>query len=470
MIQSIRSFLLFNLFLSVTLVSILSIIGNIFLEHKGFQTHLDSQLTLAAYNLKVFFPHKYLHEGNLQDIQANLNNISNYINKLNLEYDDEIDDLNLLLKSIQFQVWDKKGNLLLHSFAAPDIELIRMQNGFHHIWHDNTPWRTFTLDVPDKGIYIVVLQRSVLRAELEHQITEDSILIMLITYPFLAILIWVIVGRSLYSLQATTIAIKKRSPKKLDLLSRENVPKEIIPLIDELNNLFSRLKDASVREKRFSSDAAHELRTPLAILKTQIQVELHKHQNDEYRDSLQQIKKSVERSIHVVNQLLTLSRIVPDSSINEPEILDMNKIVSEMIIEVLPIADQKNITISLQAISPKNVVLGNKTSLLILLRNLLDNAIRYSYNDKEISVVIKDRNENLIIDVIDQGPGIPNNLKKMVLERFYRIIGTKTEGSGLGLSIVLQILALHKGRLELLDNDGGGLKARILLPKDFQKS
>ena len=469
MIQSIRSFLLFNLFLSVTLVSILSIIGNIFLEHKGFQTHLDSQLMLSAYNLKVFFTNNDSKrtKTEINKIQNELNNITLYLNKLNIEYDDEADDLNLLLKSIQFQVWNKNGKLLLKSFAAPDTNLIKMQNGFHYLWHDDVAWRAFTLNVPEKELYIVVLQRSLLRAELEQQITEDSVLIMLITYPFLAILIWVIVGRSLYSLQVTTAAIKKRSPKNLTLLKSSSTPKEIAPLIEELNKLFIRLKDASIREKRFSSDAAHELRTPLATLKTQIQIELNKKISDNYRQSLQKIEKSVEKSIHVVNQLLTLSKIVPEASINEPKMLNLNNVVSDMIIEILPIADNKNVSIALDTMKSKHMLLGNITSLLILMRNLLDNAIRYSSDNSAIHVVIKERNNQIILDVIDEGPGVPDQLKKRVLERFYRIIGTQKQGSGLGLSIVLQIVKLHKAKLELLDNNPKGLNVRITFYKDF---
>ena len=467
MIQSIRSFLLFNLFLSVTLISVLSIIGNIFLEHKGFQTHLDSQLMLAAYNLKVFFTTNSSKKTEINKIQNELNNIVLYLNELNIDYDDEADDLNLLLKSIQFQVWSKNGDLLLKSFAAPDTNLIRMKNGFHYLWNDNIAWRSFTLNVPEKEIYIVVLQRSLLRAELEQQITEDSVLIMLITYPFLAILIWIIVGRSLHSLQVTTVAIKRRSPKKLTLLKNTSVPKEIVPLIEELNNLFIKLKDASIREKRFSSDAAHELRTPLATLKTQIQIELNKKIADNYRQSLQKIEKSVEKSIHVVNQLLTLSKIVPESSINEPTMLNLNSVASDMIIEILPIADNKNITISLDSMKSKHMLLGNATSLLILMRNLLDNAIRYSYENSEIHVVIKERSNQIILEVIDEGQGVPDNLKKRVLERFYRVVGTQTQGSGLGLSIVLQIVTLHKAKLELLDNTPKGLNVRISFYKDF---
>lgn len=468
MIRSIRTFLLFNLFLSVTLVSVLAVIGNLFLEHKGFQTHLDSQLTLAAHTIRAFIT-KDLKPNHLKQVQSRMNEITDFMGSLHFEYDDEIDDLNLLLKSIQFQVWDNEGKLLLHSFAAPHVPVAKMSTGFHNIWHHHNPWRIFTLNVPKQNIHIIVLQRYDFRAELERQITEDSIMIMLITYPFLALLIWIIVGRGLASIRSTANAIKRRAPNKLTLIRNDNVPTELLPLIDELNHLFHRLAEAFDREQRFASDAAHELRTPLAALKTQVQVAMQQDETPTCtQNALTKVLKSVERSTHVVQQLLTLSRIVPEASINEPEPLTLRELASEMIIELLPAADLKNITLSLHASETCTSVYGNKTAILILLRNLIDNAIRYTPKNSQVEIRITANKETVDLRVIDNGPGISEDLRQRVFERFFRVLGTKTEGSGLGLGIVKQIVDLHRGQVALLKpKNHTGLEVKITFWKNF---
>ena len=468
MIRSIRTFLLFNLFLSVTLVSVLAVIGNLFLEHKGFQTHLDSQLTLAAHTIRAFLSDD-VNAAQLKHVQKRMNQINDYMSSLHFKYDDEIDDLNLLLKSIQFQVWNDKGQLLLHSFAAPQIPIAHTNTGFHNIWHHHNPWRIFTLNLSNQHIKIVVLQRYDFRAELERQITEDSIMIMLVTYPFLALLIWIIVGRGLASIRSTANAIKRRAPNKLTLIRNDNVPTELAPLIEELNHLFRRLAEAFDREQRFASDAAHELRTPLAVLKTQAQVTLtHEATPEKTKESLQKIIKSVERSTHVVQQLLTLSRIVPQASINEPELIHLRSLASEMIIEQLPAADTKQITLSLNAPEHDKALFGNRTAILILLRNLIDNAIRYSAEKTAVEVNITYADNTQTLTVTDHGPGISEALRKRVFERFFRVLGTKTEGSGLGLGIVKQIVDLHHAKIVLLKPETHqGLAVKITFWDDF---
>ena len=469
MIRSIRTFLLFNLFLSVTLVSLLTIIGNLFLEHRNFQTHLDSQLTLAAYTIRAFISSD-MPAQQVKHIQKRMNHIPEYMHTLNFKYDEEIDDLNLLLKSIQFQIWSHDGKLILHSFAAPQLESQDMSNGFHNIVFQEHTWRAFALNLTDSQIKIVVFQRDHLRAELERQITEDSIAIMMVTYPFLALLIWIIVGRGLASITSTAEAIKRRAPNKLNNIETQDTPQELLPLIEALNALFNRLSEAFAREKRFASNAAHELRTPLAVLNTQTQVAMESKDVTHMRAALKKVLKSINRSTHVVQQLLTLSRLVPDDSINEPSRVNLKTIASEMIIELLPLADKKKISIALVAPDSDTSILGNKTALLILLRNLIDNALRYSPENTEVTVKIENFEHQITLSVIDNGPGISEEFRQRVFERFFRVLGTQTEGSGLGLNIVKQIVDLHKGSIELITpKTHSGLEIKITLWKDFNQ-
>ena len=463
MTSSIRTFLLVNLLLSVTLVTSLAIIGNLFMEHRGFQTHLDSQLTLSAHTIKAFISNK-LNKHDFKTIQKAIDNVPRHV--LSNKEDSSEDELNLLLKSVQFQVWDNEDNLVLHSYAAPTIPIDLHNSGFHNTWISNNPWRTYNLYLPKSGYRITVLQRHDFRVELEKQITEDSITIMVITYPFLGLLIWVIVGRGLNSIKRTTQAIKERKHNNLKAIKVDNIPTEIHPLIDELNLLFLRLYEGFEREHRFAGDAAHELRTPLAALNAHVQVALNSDDIDAIKESLRKVTNGVDRSSHVVEQLLTLSRMVPNAQINKPEKLNLKTLASDMIIELLNHADQKQIALELDCSEDSLPILtGNKAAILILLRNLIDNAIRYSPSDSTVKIEISQEPGQLILRVVDNGPGISEELRERVFERFFRVLGHKTSGSGLGLGIVKQIVDLHRATISLSKpKNHTGLQVEILFP------
>lgn len=464
MTSSIRTFLLVNLLLSVTLVTSLAIIGNLFLEHKEFQTHLDSQLTLAAYTIEAFLDEES-NQADLKRIQGKIKKLPELINQQNYQYRGEITDLHTLFKSVQFQVWNRQNQLILHSYAAPPVSLDMENNGFDNVWRNGKPWRVFSTYKADSGMRIVVLQRYDFRVELERKITHDSILIMLITYPFLGLLIWIIVGRGLDSVNRTARELRDSDPRRLHPLSKTNVPLEIQPLVDELNRLFKRLKDAFSREQRFAGDAAHELRTPLAAISAQAQVAKQATTDQERKAALSKVLKGVDRSTHVVKQLLTLSRMVPEALQEQMELLGLRELTSEMIAELAPQGMEKNINLSLNAADDLSPIRGNKIALSILLRNLIDNALRYSPEQSAVIVNLFQDMDHQILQIIDNGPGIPDELKQRVFERFYRVIGNKQTGSGLGFSIIKQITDLHEADISLLDApDDHGLCVQIRFP------
>ena len=255
------------------------------------------------------------------------------------------------------------------------------------------------------------------------------------------------------------------SPSYLKPVDLESVPKEIEPLVMELNSLFRRLQDAFDREKRFTADAAHELRTPLAALNTHTQVALRADTPEERRQALLKVLAGVNRGTHVVQQLLTLSRMVPEAGINEPTKMDMVKEAAEIAAQLAPEAISKNI--DLELIAPdKAMMMGNPTAIGILIRNLVDNAIRYSPEDGEIKIKVSELDNHVILEVIDTGPGIPEELRERVFERFYRVVGNKATGSGLGLGIVQQIAKLHDAKIELRTPENGkGLNFTVTFPR-----
>lgn len=467
MTQSIRTFLLVNLLLSVTLITSLAVIGSLFLVHKDFRTHLDAQLSLVAYTVQAFL-HTNTDPDYLENIQKKILQMPKFLSRFNYNIPDQQDNFNLLIRSIQFEVRDNKGKIILHSYDSPTFSTAPYvhEAGFSDIWQGDSHWRVFSVYDHKAGLHIMVTQKHDSRAELEDELTTDSVSITLLSCPLFGVLIWIIIGRGLESLKRVRKELSYRAPNYLKPVAVEDLPSEIQPVIDELNRLFVRLHDAFDREKRFAADAAHELRTPLAALNAQTQVALRAQTEEERTQSLHKVLAGVERSAHVVSQLLTLSRMLPEATINDPEVLPLNKLAAEVIADLVPQALERDINIELIAPDTPCEIIGNKTSISILLRNLIDNAIRYIQEGGLIEVIVQCNQEHTILRVIDNGPGIPDELRERVFERFYRIIGNKSPGSGLGLGIVQRIVELHQAEIELqTPKHGSGLEVRIVFNK-----
>src|SRR3990167_7382811 len=273
MTPSIRTFLLINLLLSVTLITSLAIIGNLFLAHKDIQTQLDAQLVRSTLRTEAFFSASF-NQQNLAEIQRRLLNEKQYVDMLKNIPNLNPKTIEKASKSLEFQIWNKNGRLILHSNSSPKLPFSTGKIGLSTIWLGGQSWRVSTGYNKHNQLTVMVAERINYRQELEDRLTQDSIIVMLITYPFLGFLIWIIVGRGLDTLRRVAKEVHQRAPTYLEPVDLESVPTEIEPLVSELNSLFRRLQAAFEREKRFTADAAHELKTPLAALTTQTQVAL----------------------------------------------------------------------------------------------------------------------------------------------------------------------------------------------------
>lgn len=465
MTRSIRQFLLFNLLLSLVLVTMLTVLGTLLLDHKDIQRHTDAELMSTALLFQTIFSN--VPAQNIQDMQRQINTLGDAYNKLTYPWWQNKLKFPQHYDLFQFQIWDRQGQLLLHSKHAPREPLSNGVTGFRVIDLNNNTWRVYTLYEPNTGLSVVVALNHKMRNHLEARITEDYVFIALLTSPLLAILIWVIVGQGLNILSRVTNEVGHRAPSYLEPVDLESVPIELKPLVDELNYLFERLKDAFEREKRFAGDAAHELRTPLAAVKTQAQVALRAAEDTERYNALLRVLTGVDRCTHVIQQLLTLSRMVPEATLDDPRPLNLVALTKEVIALMVPSALKKSIDIELFA--PKDVVMmkGNATAISILIRNLIDNAIRYTPERSYIQVYITDLPQAVSLKVIDNGPGIPPELRARVFERFFRILGTQSSGSGLGLAIVQQIAQLHKASVSLNEPPTGkGLEVSVEFLKE----
>lgn len=364
---------------------------------------------------------------------------------------------------LAFQVWSAEG-LALRSPNAPAQPLTNGDIGFSDSPLNGQPWRVFSLRSPDSGILVQVAQSLAIRGELIGAISQRLLTPLLLSLPLLALLIWFGIGRALQPLLRLADDVRQRDPDYLAPLPLAEAPEESRALVEALNHLFARLQQAFENERRFTADAAHELRTPLAALKVQAQVALGAADDEARRSALRHILQGVDRATHLVSQLLTLARLDPDCPAAEDIPLRLDALAREALAEQADTARQRDIELALEA-DEAAVVVGSPDSLRILLRNLLDNAIRYTPPGGSVVVGVAGAGEGQQLTVDDSGPGIPAAERQRALQRFHRGQRAQAEGSGLGLSIVQRIVERHGARLSLDDSPLGGLRVAVGFPR-----
>jgi len=449
MIKSIKYFLLISLLLSITVASAINGIGNYLLDEQVIQPYLDGQLVRVASLIGIISQSANTNKQMQSDILNYLRRVQPITNQ-----------------QFMFQVWNDKGELLMGSSKEPGISLQKAPLGFSDRSIHNNDWRIYSTYDDKLKTKITVGELYNIRRELADDIAHSNANILLITYPVFGILVWFIISIALRSITRVTTEISSRASTYLGPVQLTEIPVEIKPLIGELNQLFIRLKLAFERNKRFAADAAHELRTPLAALKTHVQLALKADDDAERNKALQKVIESVDRSSHVVAQLLTLSRLGEEEALTDIKPMDLHKLATEIIAYLAPHAFEKDVEIELAPPPSDPIILGNDTALGILIRNIVDNAIRYTPPNGEVKVAIIDTGTQIIFRTLDTGTGIPLELRERVFERFYRILGTKASGSGLGLAIVNQIATLHHAVITLSTPPNGvGLQFDVAFPK-----
>lgn len=368
---------------------------------------------------------------------------------------------------VAFQIWDADGQLVLRSANAPLTPLAQEPSGYSDSRIGGQKWRVFSRWDAKQEYQIQVGERYDERDELAIKIARRMLYPLLFALPVLALLIWLITGRGLAPLQRVSREVAQRAPQRLDPLAVAGTPEEILPLVQSLNTLFRRLEQAFENERRFTADAAHELRTPLAALKTQAQVALRAGDAGQRTQALQQVIQGVDRATHLVQQLLTLARLDPQTGAMAGAKIDLQALAASVLAEIAPAAVAKDIELSLA--EGGGSVLGDATALGILIRNLADNAVRYTPPAGRVTVSVAQSGGEVMLEVTDTGPGIPPEERARVLERFYRVLGSGEIGSGLGLSIVKRIAELHGARVSLSEGENGmGLRVRVVFGKAEQ--
>ena len=354
------------------------------------------------------------------------------------------------------QIWDPAFERPYSSRAVAPLPRLQAE-GFATIEHEGRSWRIYA--TPSGKQTIQVAQPTALRAELAARSAGRLLLPVVVLLPFLGLLGWWIVGSGLAPLTAVAQALTQRDPASLKpVMTPQPLPIEVQPLVESLNALLQRLEAAFDTQRRFAADAAHELRTPLTALTLQIQLAARAQSEQERAIALERMEQGVKRATRLVQQLLTMARLEPEAASKPTEPIDLSALALLVAEELQPLAAQRKVSLEVNAAAPA-WVLGQEDAMRILLRNLIDNAIRYTGPEGRVDVHVRASESEVNVIVEDNGPGIPVEEHERVFDRFYRGRDAAPGGSGLGLAIVRQIAELHGGTVALSAGVPGGLRA-----------
>ncbi len=370
---------------------------------------------------------------------------------------------------LAFQIWDNEGNLVVKSYNAPIEPMSKKNTGFNNIFINDFNWRTFSLLSSNQQYHCITAERVDVRNDLIIKISNDLFYMFIILIPALTLILYLSTDRALKPLQQLASQINRRSGDNLELISNDYKYTEIVTIKNALNQLLHRLKETLAREKRITSDAAHELRTPLAAIRLHAELAKNANNQQEKNESLDQLIHGVDRTTHLVEQLLALARLEPELLANDFTAVDLNTLIIEECALLSPLAIDKQIEISFDDCQIDHIN-GHEASLRLLIRNLLTNAISYTPAGGAVNIKLCRQNQYTVLTIEDNGPGISEEDLKHVTERFYRAENHLTPGCGIGLSIVDRVVQMHQGALQLCQADSGkGLKVIIQFPSTVLK-
>ena len=363
--------------------------------------------------------------------------------------------------ALAFAIYASDGTMILNDGEnGRDIPYHYRRDGFDdgRLQDDNDEWRFLWLTSPDGKYRVVVGQEWEYRQDMALDVVGSQLTPWLVALPVMLLLLIVLLSRELKPLKNLAQTLRARSPDATDALPIQGVPAEVRPLLDSLNHLFARTQEMMTRERRFTSDAAHELRSPLAALKVQTDVaQLSQDDPQAQEKALTQLHAGIDRASRLVDQLLTLSRLDSLDSLDGVEQIAMADLLQSAVMDIYPPAQQAGIDIRLNINAPEVTRTGQQLLLSLLVRNLLDNATRYSPRGSVVDVTLDARR----FTVRDNGPGISPDALARLGERFYRPPGQDATGSGLGLSIVKRIAALHGMHVALGNAPEGGFEVNV---------
>lgn len=368
------------------------------------------------------------------------------------------------LEDLAIAVWDQQGKVLLTDREGTQLPLLVDAVGFVELSLQNEPWRVYYLQSPKREWLVAAGQKIKERDELVWGLVESQLLPWLLTLPVLLLAMAWAVRRALNPVRALTLELQQRTADDLQAIPSEQAPAEIRPLLQAMNGLFGRIDATLARERRFTADAAHELRTPLAVLSAQWDVLQGARTESERAQAANKLSAGMLRMTRLVDQLLRLSRLEATDGLTQTEPLDWQVLAEQSMSDTLALAERRQIELACEWPSEPQTPpgwRGDGQLLAVLLRNLLDNAVRYAPEGSTVTLRLTPT--SLLVD--NAGEPLPAEQLQRLGERFYRPEGQAEPGSGLGVSIAQRIAALHGLVLTYHPRaDGSGVVAELTSP------
>lgn len=407
-----------------------------------------------------------LMDGHLAQAAALL--VMQQANTHEAEHQEDAPSLHKYAPKVVFQVFHE-GRLVLRSTNAGSVPMADKDHGFSTVrLADGDEWRVFATRGAERDVQVYVGEQTESRDSILWAVLQGVLLPLLLALPLLALVGWWAVRRGLAPLRQLSALLARRRPQAMEPLAVADLSSEMVPMVQALNGLFERIAQMLVSERRFTADAAHELRTPIAAIRAQAQVALGAGDDAAQRDhALQFTLAGCDRATHLVEQLLTLARLeaAPASAGGALATVDLSAVVRRVAADLAPTALARGQTLALEAPAPCPVR-GDETLIGVLVRNLIDNALRYSPNQAQIGVSVLMASGQAVLCVQDSGAGMTEAEMARLGERFYRVLGSDQPGSGLGWSIVKRIAAVFGAQAQVGRSEGlGGLAVTLRWPQ-----
>ncbi|MDR9751912.1 ATP-binding protein [Pseudomonas sp. SZMC_28357] len=366
-------------------------------------------------------------------------------------------------RKLAFQVWSPQGEVLVHTASAPSFTTPPTQPGFSDVVDLNKRhWRAFLLDDKQNGLRIWVGERDDVRADLVDRIVRHTLWPNVIGSLMLAAMVWLAIGWGLKPLADMAATLRARHSGALEPLQLTPLPSELEPMQAALNRMLAQIQELLGRERRFIADAAHEMRTPLAVLRVHAQNLLEAGTEQERRESLAFLIAGVDRTSRLVNQLLTMARLEPQAIAPARQRIDLGETVRNSLVQLTPWLLSKHLELVFDERPHATSTVTDVAAIDIALNNLITNAANFSPEHGVITVQLTEADGFYHLSVEDQGPGIEEVDRARLFERFYS--RGNPEGAGLGLAIVNTIATGLGGRVTLVNRPEGGLRATLQIP------
>ena len=357
------------------------------------------------------------------------------------------------------QVWSPDGVQVFKSASHARLPQ-RAVLGFSNVRANGTTYRIFSIQTDNQTVQVA--QDLAVRRSMASNLAFRTLGPIAVMMPILMLVVWWVVSGSLDPVSRVRRQVASRQADDLSPVSESGLPDEVRPLVQELNLLFGRVRTAFDAQQNFVADAAHELRTPLAALKLQVTSLERAHCDEARHIAIGRLSAGIERATRLVEQLLVLARQEANEAPRQP--VDLASLAGRAVADLAGVAQARHIDLGLQR-ADAAAVQGQGDALMILLRNLVDNAIKYTPSGGTVDVSVEARAGEVVVTVEDSGPGIPAAERERVFDRFYRVPGSDAAGSGLGLAIIKSIAERHGARLTLGESARlKGLEARVTFP------